>query len=74
MPAKTDKPAENLFSEKRGKHIMGIGIEDDVESIWLEMDLIERGAFLDEDLFPADYRTDYLFDSDLDAMDSEMAY
>jgi hypothetical protein len=38
------------------------------------MDLIERGAFLDEDLFPADYRTDYLFESDFGAVDSEMAY
>lgn len=53
---------------------MGIGIEDDVESIWLEMDLIERGAFLDEDLFPADFGTEYLFESDLNAVDSEMAY
>jgi|TergutMp193P3_1026864.scaffolds.fasta_scaffold45759_1 hypothetical protein len=53
---------------------MGIGIEDDTESIWLEMELIERGAFLDGDLFPAGYEAEGFFDSELGGMDSEMAY
>jgi hypothetical protein len=53
---------------------MGIGIEDDTESIWLEMDLIERGVFIGEDLFPADYEVEEFIGSEFDALDSEMAY
>jgi len=42
---------------KKGGLIMGIGIVEDTESRWLEADLIERGAFLEEDLLSAYYET-----------------
>jgi len=36
---------------------MGFGIVEDTESTWLEADLIERGAFLEDDLLSAYYET-----------------
>jgi len=50
-------PVAAPINKKKGVLIMGIGIVEDTESMWLEADLIERGAFLEDDLLSAYYET-----------------